>query len=485
MSAKSLISLAVGAAFLGGCSLIPDFELPESPIAKLWPSGPAYGEAAKGSAEKSAPADIGWRDFFTDARLQRLIETALANNRDMRIAALNVEAARAQYQIQRADLFPSVGASAGGTVQRVPADLSSAGRAMVSRQYSVAVGITSYELDLFGRIRSLNQVALEQYMALDETRVSTQIALVAEVASAYFTLLGDEELLKLTRETLESQKHSFDLTRQSRDNGVATELDLRQVETSVHTAEANLAQYVRQVAQDRNALALLIGQPLSEDIDLALSSGPGLDDAALVADLPAGVPSAVLERRPDIRSAEHALRGANANIGAARAAFFPSLSLTANAGLSSASLDNLFMGSARAWTFSPSLSVPIFQGGRLEANLDYAQVSKRIEVATYEKAIQTAFREVADALAARGTIDDQMAAERALVEASSVRYRLSEMRFRSGVEGYLSTLDAQRSLYSVQQSLITTRLARLVNLVTLYKVMGGGWTETASATPAQ
>ncbi len=478
MMTKRILSLAASAVLLAGCSLIPFYDRPAAPTAAAWPTGPAYGPEAGDQTGRPAAADIGWRDFFTDQRLQGLIELALSNNRDLRVAALNVEAARAQYQIQRADLFPSIDATGSGLNERLPARLSTTGAPMIERQYSVGVGFTAYELDLFGRVRSLKEEVLEQYFAQEETRTSVQIALVAEVANAYLTLQGDQDLLRLTQDTLKSQRQSYDLIKLNSGQGVATELDLRQAETSVRTAEVNLAQYTRQVAQDRNALVLLVGQALPAGLEADLAEGHGLDAKGIpLADLPAGVPSALLERRPDIRSAEHSLKAANADIGAARAAFFPTITLTASGGTASTGLSELFQGASRTWTLAPNIVVPIFEGGRLEASLDYAKVTKNIEVARYEKAIQTAFREVADALAARGTLDDQLRAQGALVEASDVRYRLSDMRFRNGIEGYLNTLDAQRTLYSAQQTLIVTRLSRLSNLVTLYKALGGGWSE--------
>jgi multidrug efflux system outer membrane protein len=457
--------------------MIPDYIRPPLSIAGIWPSGPAYGVAEAPGADRAAAVDLGWRDVFRDPRLQALIALALESNRDLRVAALNVEAARAQYQIQRADMFPHIDASASALNERIPAKLSTTGMSMISRDYSIGLGFTSYELDVFGRVRSLEEQALEQYFAQEETRTSVQITLVAEVANAYLTLLADQELLQLTGDTLYSQQQSYELTKLSYQQGVANELDLRQAETSVRTAETNLAQYTRQVAQDRNALSLLVGQPLPESLEAGLAQERRLDDAALLAGLPVGLPSQLLERRPDIRAAEHALKAANANVGAARAAFFPSISLTATDGTAGTSLSQLFTGASRTWTFAPQIRVPIFEGGALEAGLDAAKVQKTIQVAQYEKAIQVAFREVADALAARGTLGDQVRAQEALVDASAARYRLSEMRFRSGVEGYLNTLDAQRTLYGSQQTLIATRLSRLSNIVSLYKALGGGWSE--------
>jgi multidrug efflux system outer membrane protein len=430
-----------------------------------------------------AAADIGWREFFTDPRLQQLIELTLANNRDLRVAALNVEAQRAQYRIQRADLLPTISATSSESAQSVPPYLHNPELPFPSviRQYTVGVGFTSYELDVFGRIRSLTHQQLEAYFGYEETRRSTQITLVAEVADAYLTLLADQELLRVTQETLESDTDSYILTQRLAESGQATELDLRQAESAADTARANLAQYTRQVAQDRNALQLLVGAPLPESV----SDGPPLDAQSFLEELPAGLPSDLLERRPDILSAEHNLRAANANIGAARAAFFPSVSLTGLFGTSSAQLSDLFGSGSKYWSFNPQLSVPIFAGGANIANLDLAKVQKNVQIAQYEKTIQTAFREVADALAARGTLRQQIEAQHALVDAAGASYRLSEMRFHSGVDAYLTVLDAQRTLYSAQQGFVSIELTRLENLVGLYKALGGGWKETDSPIAAR
>lgn len=479
---RTLVSLSLAAA-LAGCSLAPTYERPDSPVSSAYPSGPAYKADAVGAV---ATADIGWRDFFTDPLLQQLIEQSLANNRDLRVAALNVEAARAQYRIQRADLLPSVGIAGKETAQRTPADLSPSGQATTSHNYQVGAALSSWELDLFGRIRSLSDKALESYLALDETRTATQLTLIAEVANAYLTLRADQELLSLTRDTLKSQDDSYKLTKQSYDQGLSTALDLSQAEVSLRTAQRNLSQYTRQAAQDRNALVLLVGQPLSPEISAALDNAVKLDDGMLPTALPAGLPSELLARRPDIRAAEHQLKGANANIGAARAAFFPTISLTGNAGTASASLGGLFNAGSGAWSFVPQITVPIFAGGSLLAGLDLAKVQKNIQVAQYEKTIQTGFREVADALAGRGTLDEQIQAQQLLVAANQRAYDLSEQRFRQGIDDYLTVLDSQRSLYTAQQALVDTRLSRLSNLVTLYKVLGGGWTErtVTAAQPA-
>lgn len=470
------------AATLAGCSLAPAYERPGAPVSSAYPSGPAYKADAAGAG---AAADIGWRDFFADPLLQQLIEQSLANNRDLRVAALNVEAARAQYRIQRADLMPSVGIVGKETAQRAPAGLSPSGQTGVSRNDQVGAAVPSWELDWFGRIRSLSDKALESYLALDETRAAAQLTLIAEVANAYLTLRADQELLTLTRDTLKSQDDSYRLTKQSYDQGLSTALDLSQAEIALRTAQRNLSQYTRQAAQDRNALALLAGQPLSPEMAAALDQAIALDDGILPTALPAGLPSDLLARRPDIRAAEHQLKAANANIGAARAAFFPAIGLTGAAGAASASLGGLFEAGSGAWRFVPQIALPIFAGGSLRAGLDLAKVQKNIRVAQYEKSIQTGFREVADALAGRGTLDEQIRAQRLLVAANQRAYDLSEQRFRQGIDDYLMVLDSQRSLYRAQQSLVDTRLLRLSNLVILYKVLGGGWIErSAAAAPA-
>jgi multidrug efflux system outer membrane protein len=479
---RTTLRFSLSAAFiaaLAGCTLMPNYERPAAPIAAAYPTGPAYHSANQTPVPPGgvATSDVGWREFFTDPLLQDLIALSLQNNRDLRVAALNVEAARAQYRIQRAELLPTVGVGAQSSAQRTPADLSPSGNATTSHSYQIGASVASWELDLFGRIRSLNEQALQLYLAQDETRTATQLSLVSEVASAYLTLRSDQELLQLTRDTLKSQRDSYDLTKQSYDNDIATALDLSQAEVSVRTAERNQSQFERQVAQDMNALVLLLGNPLPQDVQAKLETPAGMNDALMPTTLPAGLPSDLLERRPDIRAAEHQLEAANANIGAARAAFFPTISLTADAGAASASLGRLFKGGQGVWSFAPQITMPIFAGGSLEANLDLSKVQKRIEVASYERAIQSAFRDVADALAGRGTIDDQIRAQQLLVQANQRAYDLSQQRFRQGVDSYLNVLDSQRSLYDSQQILVQTRLARLTNLVDLYKALGGGWTE--------
>jgi multidrug efflux system outer membrane protein len=488
---------------LAGCTLEPHYQRPQPAVTPQWPampqsSAPAAGDSAGSPAQATSDASqrsaaqIGWREFFTDPKLQTLIEQALQHNYDAQIAVLNIAAARAQYQIQRADLFPKISATANETVEKFPAAVAplasgagggtgvggvgAASGSGVFRFFEAGIGFTSYELDLFGRIRSLNHEKLQQYLGFVETRRSTQISVIAEVANAYLTWLADSKLLRITVETLDSQQQSLNLIRMSFEGGVATALDLHQAETTVATAQANLAQYRRQVSQDENALVVLLGVPLPSEFVVDVD----LDEESLLTDLPAGVPSEVLVQRPDILAAEHNLVAANANIGAARAAFFPSILLTGSYGTASTQLSGLFKQGSTAWTFSPQISLPIFAGGANVASLDLAKVQKNILVVQYEQAIQSGFREVADALAGRATLDSQVAADTALVQASSESFRLSNMRFTGGVDNYLGVLDSQRLLYTAQQSLVSVKLARLQNLVNLYKALGGGWFEHSS-----
>ena len=472
---QSLLSLAVATALLSGCSLIPDYQRPDAPVAADWPQGEAYGEAAREGS--TAAADLQWQSFFRDQALRQLVQTALENNRDLRVAALNVESYRALYRVQRAEQFPSISADGSGTRQRVPGDLSQAGKATTSGQYSATLGVSAWELDFFGRLRSLSDQALQQYLATEQAARSTQISLVASVATAYLQWQADMALLKLTQDTLETYEASYQLTQRSFDVGVSDALSLSQARTSVDSARVSLAQYQRQVAQDRNALILLLGTNLPADLPQGLAL-----DSELLESVPAGLPSDLLQRRPDLLQAEYQLKAANANIGAARAAFFPSISLTANAGTSSSQLSGLFDSGSGSWLFQPQISIPIFNAGRLSANLDYAELQKDVQVAQYEKSIQTAFQEVADQLAARTTYREQLKAQRALLESTESYYELAERRYRTGVDSYLTLLDSQRQLFSVRQQLISDRLAQLTSEVELYKALGGGWS-ASEATP--
>ncbi|VVQ16473.1 efflux RND transporter outer membrane subunit EmhC [Pseudomonas fluorescens] len=473
---KSLLSIAIAALVLSGCSLIPDYQRPDAPVAGQYPQGPAYSPA---QAPAQAAAEQGWKQFFHDPALQQLIQVALENNRDLRVAALNIDAFAAQYRFQRADLFPAVSANGNGSRQRVPARASQTGEAGITSSYSATVGISAYELDLFGRVRSLSEEALQQYFATEEGRRSTQISLVANVANAYLTWQADKELRKLTQDTLGAFEESLKLTARSNEVGVASALDLAQSRTSVENARAQLARYTRQVAQDENGLVLLLGTGIPANLQTAK---PLSDE--LLSDVPPGLPSDLLQRRPDILQAEYNLKAANANIGAARAAFFPSISLTANAGSLSPDLSGLFKGGSGTWLFQPQINLPIFNAGSLRASLDYSKIQKDIGVANYEKSIQTAFQEVADGLAARQTYTEQLQAQRDFVTANQDYYRLAERRYRIGVDSNLTFLDAQRQLFSAQQALITDRLAQLTSAVNLYKALGGGWNElTAKVEP--
>jgi multidrug efflux system outer membrane protein len=481
MKNSTLASLAAALLLVGCSSMAPNYERPAAPVDAAWPTGPAYkdptqrstGQGEVAATDLPAAADIAWQEFITDPKLRTVVGLALDSNRDLRVAALNIERARAQYQVQRADSFPSIGITGSGSSQRLPADLNPGGETGISRQYSAGIGTSAYELDLFGRIRSLNEDALQRYMATEESRKAVQLSLVAEVANAYLTLGADEERLLLARQTLISQQKSYELSQRSHELGVASMLDLRQAQTLVESARVDVARFTSQIAQDKNALTLLVGAQLAEEL-LPESQN---DDRVTLANLNAGIPSEVLLRRPDVLQAERLLQAANANIGAARAAFFPRISLTASAGTTSSALSNLFDGGTGFWSFMPQLHLPIFEGGRNRANLAVSQVDRDIAQAEYEKAIQIAFREVADSLAARGTLDEQLAAQTALVEASADSHALSDARYRRGIDSYLNVLDAQRSLYAAQQDLITLRLTKNSNHVTLYKVLGGGWNE--------
>ncbi len=410
-------------------------------------------------------ADIGWRDFFSDPRLQSLIDQSLANNRDLRVAVLNVEKARAQYRIQRADRVPAIAAQ--GQMTR------SGGDAPVTEQFSATLGVVEFELDLFGRVRNLSQAALQQYFAQAANRRSAQLSLVAEAANAWLTLGADSEQLAIARATLATYEDSLRLTEARHQLGDASSLELSQTRTLVETARTDVARFSGQVAQDRNALVLLAGGP----IDDGLLPGGEINQVAAVRPLPGNVPGEVLLRRPDVMAAEHTLLSANANIGAARAAFFPSISLTGSVGSASSALSGLFDGGTRAWSFIPKLTVPIFQGGKLRANLGVATADRDIALAQYEKAIQSGFREAADALALNDSLDAQLASQQALVAAADQAQRLSQARYDAGLDSFLTLLDARRTAYTARQSLVSTQLAQQSNQVALYKVLGGGWHE--------
>ncbi|HWV39571.1 MAG TPA: efflux transporter outer membrane subunit [Vulgatibacter sp.] len=458
--AAAALSLA-----LAGCTMAPTYARPEAPIAEAYPA------QTEGEADAAL---LGWRDVFGDERLQALIELALENNRDLRVATLNVERLRALYRIQRAPLLPSVNATGSATFQELPEGVP--GR---DEQYAATLNVTAWELDFFGRIRSLADAALERYFATAEARRSAHLSLVSQVAIAHFTERALAEQLELARGTLELVEESFAITRRAFELGTASELDLRTSESQVETARFNVALYEQRHAQAVNALVFLVGAPLPAD----LPGSVALADAKVLIDLPAGLPSDLLQRRPDILAAEHELMAANASIGAARAAFFPSISLTGVAGFGSAELGELFGGDGFTWLFSPRIDVPIFQGGALRASLDAAEISKAIEVARYQRAIQAAFREVSDALVGQRALADQLDAQEARVAANERRYDLANRRYRAGIDSYVTLLTAQQDLYRSQELLIDARFNRLANVANLYRALGGGWKETAEETP--
>ena len=460
------VFIAACALFISGCaSLAPDYQRPAAPVAAQFPS-----LAGSVVAASTTPAsDIEWQSFFTDAKLKQLIEVALQNNRDLRIAVLNIEQARAQFQIRRADQFPTINAALTGSRQPNPTPANGAGR--ISSVYSAGLAVTAYELDFFGRVASLKDAALAQYLATEEGRKTAQISLIASVANTYLALLADDELLSITQQTLVTRQASYKLARLRFDSGVASELDLRSAESLLEAANTALAQQTRQRALSENALTLLLGQSGGADL---VSKDASFAKTTLQ-DVPAGLPSDLLARRPDIRQAEQQLIAANANIGAARAAFFPRISLTATAGTASSRLAGLFQAGAWGWTLAPQMLLPIFDAGRNKAGLASSKAAEGIVVAGYEKAIQTAFKEVSDALAGRATYAEQLRAAQAQANAEAVRYRLADLRYQNGVASQLDQLDAQRSLFAARQAVVQTRLAQLQSQVTLYKVLGGGW----------
>ncbi len=468
-SLRTLAALSVALLALAGCStLIPPYERPAPPVPPTYPAD-VTPAAAAGS---EVAADVDWQRFFADPRLKRLLEVALANNRDLRVAVLNIEQTRALYQVRRADELPTIGA--GATIARQPIGSG------VATSYAVGFAVTSYELDLFGRVHDLSEAALAQYFATAENRKAAQLSLVASVANGYLSLLADDQLLRVTRETLGTREESTRLTKLRFDNGASSELDFRQAESLLEGARVALAQSLRQRALDENALQLLVGQALPAELPAPLP----LDQQQIPADLPAGLPSDLLSRRPDVRASEQQLLAANANIGAARAAFFPRISLTANLGSASGELSGLFKSGSFAFTGTAQLLQPIFDAGRNRANLDVAKVNRDIAVAQYERSIQTAFREVADALAGRATLGEQLRAQTAQTNALAITYRLADLRYRAGAASYLDSLDAQRQLFIAQQALVQTQALQLQNLVTLYRVLGGGWREASEVNAA-
>ncbi|HWR04410.1 MAG TPA: efflux transporter outer membrane subunit [Humidesulfovibrio sp.] len=450
--------------FAGGCTMAPKYTQPSPVLPGDWTSG-AGAKATPGVKAQD------WRQIIADEPTKRLVELALINNRDLRVAALKIEKAQAQYQIQRADLLPKIDATGGANMQRTPAKLSGTGVAVTSRTYSVGLGFSSFELDLFGRIQSLKDEALENFLATEASRRSVELSLVAEVATAYLTLAADREQLTLAQEILDTELASYDIVQQRFNFGVANELDLSQAQTTVDTAKVNVATYTAKVTSDENTLSVLVGMPLSAELLPAKS----LADVAPLNPVPAGLPSEVLTRRPDVLAAEHQLKAANADIGAARAKYFPSIGITSSVGFASNEVRDLFNSPAGAWSFVPQLTVPIFHAGAIRAGVKASEAERDIMVAQYEKTVQTAFKEVSDALAQSASLETQVSAQSSLVKATGKSYELSTLRYENGVDSYLSKLDSQRSFASSRQNLISARLSRLANTLTLYKALGGGW----------
>jgi len=454
---------------LTGCSLTPEYTRPEATVPDAWPEGDAY-EGKTAAVPPSAFPVLKWEDHFPDERLQRIVEMALESNRDFRIAALKVERARAMYGIQRAELFPAVNAGGSYARERVPKDFSATGESMTTEQYSVSLGATAWELDFFGRVRNLEDKALEEYGAMKQAHRAAAVILASEVASAWFALAADRENRGLARCTRETREEHSRLSRARYENAVASELDLQRARTQVETARGDVALITRRVAQGENAIMLLAGTQVPHDL---LPSG--FDDVDSPVDVYPGLSSEVLLSRPDVLAAEHRLKAAHANIGAARASFFPRITLTSSIGTASSDLSGLLGSGSETWNFVPRITIPIFDR-RIRPTYEVTKVEREMAVAEYEKAIQTAFREVADVLAARGTLNQRIEAQEALVRAAEETVRISEARYNDGIDSYLSVLDAQRSFYAAKQGLISLRLEQLVNQVNLYKALGG-WTE--------
>jgi len=463
MSKGWLFPVILG-TLLGGCTMMPKYERPAAPISNSWPAGPSQ------TNQNHSASDIDWREFFDDPRLQELIALALKNNRDLRIAALRVEEARAQYRIQRSALFPGVEGNASYSREKFSGTANAFSGGELITTYSVNVG-ASYEVDLFGRVRSLKKEALEKYLASDQARISAQIALVSEVANEYLNQLRLREAKTVAHETLKAVQSSYDLIKRRYETGASSELDLRTAEGEVEAVRVSSANFLQLLAASENALTLLVGEPLPSD----LPSGKPFAEQHLLTDLPVEIPSEVLLRRPDVLAAEHTLKAANADIGAARAAFLPRILLTGSAGTASAKLTDLFTGPSSTWSFSPQITIPIFDFGETRGKLDVSKIEKRIEIANYEKTIQTAFREVADALANRAILDEKLKAQQILLSAQQKRFDLTMARYNQGVDSYLDVLLAQEDLYAAQQNLLQFQADFLLNAIALYRSLGGGW----------
>lgn len=461
---RALIIITLALLAGAGCTMAPTYERPEMAVPNHYPA-----EKSQNLTAEAMPAT--WRDFFQDEGMRLVVETALENNRDLRVSLLNIEKTRAQYRIQRAELLPSISGSGGYSNQETPGFASAGGSSTITRQYSASLGFSSFELDIFGRVRSLTEQALENYLAVEENARSVRLSLVAESAAMYLQLVAEREQYDLALATAENRRKNYELVQRKFAAGVSSDLELSQAQSILDEARASLASSATALSQAENALCLLMGAPLPE----AMPQARCLADVAPLPDLPAGLPSELLERRPDVVAAEHSLKAANANIGAARANFFPSISLTGNLGKISPDFSGLFEGGGRTWSFGPQIYLPIFEGGATVAAYEVSQKNRDIAVAQYEKTVQTAFREVADALAQRDNIGALLEAQQSLVSSSGKSYAHSSARYDAGVSAYINVLDAQRSLFSAQSALISTRLLRESNVLALYKALGGGW----------
>jgi multidrug efflux system outer membrane protein len=467
---RRLIPFLIILLFSGCATMAPERELPPMPVPATWPD------------ESTARADIpGWRDTFPDTALQALIESALHENRNLRQAVLNLDKARAQLGVAHADRWPDVSTSGSSTTNRYPADLSSSGQSGINRQWAVNLGATSFELDFFGRVKSLEDKALEEYLATEEARRAVHIGLVSQIARTYLALAADREGLTLARDTLLSRQETLRLTQARIANGLGTDLERLQAEEAVAVAESEVARLKAQVSMDQNALAVLTGRAVP-DLHLPAQT---ISAVKIVEDIKPGLPSELLTRRPDILEAEHRLWAAGAQIGAARAAFFPRISLTSTVGLASLELTDLFDATQRTWTFIPSFTLPIFDMGRNKANLAAAEAEQDIRLAAYEYAIQNAFREVADNLARNEGYRGQVEAQAKRVSSAGQSRILVEQRYDAGLESLFAVHDAERTLFSARQTLLAARLSQKLNTVDLFAALGGGWEETTPLAAAR
>jgi multidrug efflux system outer membrane protein len=477
MNKNTFVLLAATALLAAGCTMAPKYNRPSAPVPADWPAGTA-SQPIQPPTNAPDARPLRWREFFTDEKLQQVIALALTNNRDLRVAALNVQMARAEYGIQRGELLPTVNATGLMLKQHIPPNVQGFPEPLTIKSYSANLGVASWEIDFFGRIRSLKDEALQQYFASEQARDSAQILLVSSVAGASLSLAADRENLALAQTTLAAQQGTFNMIQRRHQLGLAADLDVERAQTQVEGARRDIAGFQQMIALDEDALTLLVGSPVPEEFLPAR-----LDGIAPLKEPSAGLPSEVLLRRPDVLQAEDLLKAANADIGAARAAFFPQITLTGALGSSSSDLSGLFKSGSGAWNYAPQIVMPVFDARTWSAH-KAAKVQREIAVSQYEKAIQSAFRDVADALAIRGAMDQQVAAQQSLVQAVAETYRLSNSRYNMGIDSYLSVLDAQRSLYAAQQGLVSLHLAKLANQVRLYAALGGGGdTPTPSAGP--